>query len=155
MSPKAMTVMKKPAAMKVKSKELTEKDCLTIDLKVVDKNTRNKHSGEVKVVKNDTMEELLMSHLMDEYEWEDDVEMEATLDVAVQCTTFVVDGVVVNPKKKIGNVCKNGSKVKMTTTKFDIHGVASMDVEAEPPAERKVEKEQQHKMMPPDEKASK
>ena len=145
---KAKAVMKKPsskAMMKKPAATKTEADYLTIDLTVINKTAKEKHSGEVTVVKNETMKELLMAHLMDEYDWEDDIEMTATLDVAAQCTTYIVDGKEVNAEKKIGEVCVNGSKVKMKTAKFKM----PLDEEADAPAPARLETEATHGMMPP------
>ena len=104
--------------------EMSDADYVTIKLKHVDKNRRESWKGEVTVPKNETMEELLKAHMMNEFDWEDDDEMMATLDVATQCTIFEVDKKRVDPSKKNGDLMKNGSKVKMTTEKFKIQAIA-------------------------------
>ena len=130
-------------------KGMTEDDYLTIDLKDINKNTKEKHSGEACVAKDETLKELFLENLMDLNDFEDGEE--DIMDVAVQYTTFVVDGEAVSGEKKIGEVCKCGSKVKMTTAKFKIHGMMSVDVPdsmTEAASTPKFQEEAKHSMPP-------
>ena len=130
MSPKAMKVMKKPAVMKRPAKADDVGKDMIITMKIKNGNSGETfHFDDAIVGAKMTAAECLKTQMLDTYDWEDEEEMEIVLTTAVVCTTFKVNGNVVDGNTELGKLMKAGDKLSMKTAKFKIHAGAVIDVE--------------------------